>query len=83
LREALAAGCCSYLSDATQVSHKITVGLCLRIPVRYGPLRYKVEEELRQNLSALRPEEAAVITLLRNRLNLTLNDKLEASLKSD
>jgi DNA topoisomerase-1 len=35
--------------------------------------KHKVEEELREDLAALRPEEAAVLTLLRNRLNLTLN----------
>ena len=46
-------------------------------------LKHKVEEELREDLAALRPEEAAVLTLLRNRLNLTLKDKLQASLKAD
>ena len=46
-------------------------------------LKHKVEEELREDLAALRPEEAAVLTLLRNRLNLTLKDKLKASLKAD
>lgn len=40
------------------------------------------EEELRKDLAALRPEEAAVLTLLQNRLALTLKDKLEASLKA-
>lgn len=45
-------------------------------------VKRKVEEELREDLSALRPEEAAVLTLLRNRLNLTLKDKLQASLKA-
>ena len=46
-------------------------------------LKHKVEEELREDLAALRPEEAAVLTLLRNRLDLTLKDKLQASLKAD
>jgi DNA topoisomerase-1 len=45
-------------------------------------IKDKVDEELREDLSALRPEEAAVLTLLRNRLSLTLKDKLEASLKA-
>lgn len=40
----------------------------------------KVEMELREDLAALSPEEAAVLTLLQNRLSLTLKDKLEASL---
>ena len=44
-------------------------------------VKRKVETELRQGLAALRPEEVAVLTLLRNRLNLTLKDKLKASLK--
>jgi len=42
----------------------------------------KVEKELREDLAALRPEEAAVLTLLQNRLTLTLKDKLKASLKA-
>ena len=42
----------------------------------------KVEAELRDDLASLKPEEAAVLTLLRNRLNLTLKDKLETSLKA-
>jgi DNA topoisomerase I len=42
----------------------------------------KVEEELRDDLAELRPEEAAVLTLLQSRLSLTLKDKLEASLKA-
>ena len=46
-------------------------------------VKHKVEEELREDLAALRPEEAAVLTLLRNRLNLTLKDKLQASFKAD
>jgi DNA topoisomerase-1 len=43
----------------------------------------KVEEELRHDLASLKPEEAAVLSLLRNRLNLTLKDKLAASLKAE
>jgi hypothetical protein len=39
-----------------------------------------VEEELREDLAALQPEEVAVLTLLRSRLSLTLKDKLQASL---
>ena len=42
----------------------------------------RVEEELRENLASLRPEEAAVLALLRDRLSLTLEDKLKASLKA-
>ena len=42
----------------------------------------KVEEELRQDLAALSPEEAAVLTLLRHRLSLTLKDKLKGSLEA-
>ena len=42
----------------------------------------KVEAELREDLAALRPEEAAVLTLLQKRLSLTLKDKLTASLKA-
>ena len=42
----------------------------------------KVETELREDLASLKPEEAAVLTLLRNRLNFTLKDKLETSLKA-
>jgi DNA topoisomerase I len=41
----------------------------------------KVEEELRRDIAALRPEEAAVLTLLQNRLALTLKDKFKASLR--
>src|SRR5436190_6847132 len=41
----------------------------------------KVEEELREDLATLRPEEAAVLALLQERLSLTLKDKLEASIK--
>jgi hypothetical protein len=42
----------------------------------------KVGEELRNGLADLTPEEAAVLTLLRNRLNLTLEDKLKAGLEA-
>ncbi|RTL72619.1 MAG: DNA topoisomerase IB [Hyphomicrobiales bacterium] len=45
-------------------------------------VKEQVEEELREELGALRPEEAAVLTLLQSRLSLTLKDKLEASLKA-
>jgi DNA topoisomerase-1 len=45
-------------------------------------VKHKVEKELRDDLAALRPEEAAVLTLLRNRLNLTLKDKLQASVRA-
>jgi DNA topoisomerase-1 len=41
-----------------------------------------LEEELREGLATLSPEEAAVLTLLRARLNLTFKDKLKASLKA-
>ena len=41
----------------------------------------KVEEELRDDLATLRPEEAAVLALLQERLSLTLKDKLEASIE--
>jgi len=42
--------------------------------------RRKLEEELREGLAALTAEEAAVLTLLRNRLSLTLKEKLSSSL---
>jgi DNA topoisomerase-1 len=45
-------------------------------------LKDRVEKELRDDLAALRPEEAAVLTLLQRRLSLTLKDKLKASIKS-
>jgi DNA topoisomerase I len=41
----------------------------------------KVEEELRDDLATLRPEEAAVLALLQEGLSLTLKDKLEASIE--
>jgi DNA topoisomerase I len=43
-------------------------------------VKHKVEAELREDLTALSAEEVAVLTLLRNRLSLTLRDRLEASL---
>jgi DNA topoisomerase-1 len=45
-------------------------------------VKEKAEAELRDDLAALQPEEAAVLTLLRNRLSLTLKDKLKASVKA-
>lgn len=42
-------------------------------------VKQKVEEELRDDLTTLQPEEVAVLTLLRGRLSLTLKDKLQAS----
>ncbi len=42
-------------------------------------VKEKVEEELRADLSKLKPEEAAVLTLLQARLSLTLKDKLRKS----
>ena len=41
----------------------------------------RVEAELHQDLPGLKPEEAAVLTLLQRRLSTTLNDKLTASVK--
>jgi DNA topoisomerase-1 len=43
-------------------------------------IKEKVESELREDLAALRPEEAAVLGLLQARLKRTLEDQLEASL---
>ena len=45
-------------------------------------VKQDVEAELRDDLSHLAPEEAAVLAFLRVRLNATLKDKFEASLKS-
>jgi DNA topoisomerase-1 len=45
-------------------------------------IKEKVEEELRDDLTDLRPEEAAVLTLLQTRLSLTVKDKLQASLEA-
>lgn len=42
-------------------------------------IKNEVEEELRGELSTLKPEEAAVLTLLEARLTRTLKDKLEDS----
>ena len=42
-------------------------------------VKEEVESELRDNLSDLRPEEAAVLTFLEARLKRTLNDKLQDS----
>lgn len=44
-------------------------------------VKAQVEAELREELATLGPEEAAVLTLLRQRLGTTLKDKLEASLR--
>jgi DNA topoisomerase-1 len=43
-------------------------------------IKEKVESELREDLAALKPEEAAVLGLLQARLKRTLEDQLEASL---
>jgi DNA topoisomerase-1 len=43
-------------------------------------VKAEVEEELREDLAALGPEEAAVLAMLQQRLKLTLKDKLHASL---
>jgi DNA topoisomerase-1 len=42
-------------------------------------VKKKVESELREDLAGLKPEEAAVLTLLQARLSMTLKDKLVAS----
>jgi len=42
---------------------------------------HRVEEELRDELSGLRPEEAAVLVFLQRRLQCTLKDKLSESLE--
>lgn len=42
-------------------------------------MKKKVEAELRDDLAALKPEEAAVLTLLQTRLSRTLKDKLTES----
>ena len=42
-------------------------------------VKEKVEAELRDDLADLKPEEAAVLTLLETRLSMTLKDKLKAS----
>ena len=43
-------------------------------------VKREIDEELRDELSGLQPEEAAVLVMLRNRLGRTLKDKLEASI---
>ncbi|RZI66926.1 MAG: DNA topoisomerase IB, partial [Variovorax sp.] len=43
-------------------------------------IKEKVEKELREDLSELRPEEAAVLAMLEARLKLTLEDSLKESL---
>ena len=43
-------------------------------------VKEKAEAELRDNLSGLTPEEAAVLTLLQRRLSQTLKDKLRDSI---
>jgi DNA topoisomerase I len=45
-------------------------------------VKEKVEAELREDLAGLKPEEAAVLTLLQARLSLTLEDKLRASARA-
>ena len=42
-------------------------------------VKKEVETELRENLAGLKPEEAAVLTLLEGRLSRTLEDKLHDS----
>ena len=44
-------------------------------------VKERVEAELRDELPGLKPEEAAVLTLLQRRLSTTLKDKLAASVK--
>lgn len=43
-------------------------------------VKREIDAELRDELSGLQPEEAAVLVMLRNRLGRTLKDKLEASI---
>jgi DNA topoisomerase I len=43
-------------------------------------IKERVEEELREDLASLKPEEAAVLSLLEGRLKRTLSDQLEDSL---
>jgi len=45
-------------------------------------IKKQVEAELRDDLATLRPEEAAVLTLLQSRLSKTLKDKLRKSLET-
>lgn len=44
-------------------------------------VKKQVEKELREGIATLRPEEIAVLTLLRSRLSLTLTDKLKNSVE--
>ncbi len=44
-------------------------------------VKKQVERELREDIATLRPEEVAVLTLLRSRLNLSLTDKLKNSVE--
>jgi DNA topoisomerase I len=44
-------------------------------------IKQEVEQELREELPSLKPEEAAVLSLLEARLKRTLKDKLEDSVK--
>jgi DNA topoisomerase-1 len=44
-------------------------------------VKERVEAELREDLPGLKPEEAAVLGLLQQRLSTTLKDKLVASMK--
>jgi DNA topoisomerase-1 len=44
-------------------------------------VKERVEAELREDLPGLKPEEAAVLTLLQRRVSTTLKDKLAASVK--
>jgi len=41
-------------------------------------VKERVEAELREDLPGLKPEEAAVLTLLQQRLSTTLKDKLSS-----
>jgi DNA topoisomerase-1 len=56
------------------ISSYIEGGLLLQV-------RTEVENELREDISSLKPEEVAVLTLLRTRLSRTLKDKLRASIE--
>ena len=42
-------------------------------------MKERVEDELREDLADLKPEEVAVLTLLQARLSTTLKDKLRKS----
>lgn len=44
-------------------------------------VKQRADEQLRENLASLKPEEAAVLALLEARLSRTLEDSLQASLK--